>query len=64
MLEMGQAVDDVLQAAREAGGQLVREGKMSPETLETVSRELLPLEMYVDTINRNFQRALDSREPS
>jgi multimeric flavodoxin WrbA len=64
MLEMAQPVDDVLRAAKEAGGQLVKKGRMLPETLEAVSRELLPLETYVGTINRNFQQTLDSREPA
>ena len=41
---------------------LVEDGRMSPEVLEVVSRELLPLEMYVQTINQNFQQALDALE--
>jgi len=47
MMERGAAVEDVFEAAREAGRQLVEDGVMSPETLNTVSCELLPLEMYV-----------------
>ena len=39
-------VEDILEAAKEAGRQLIVEGKMNPETLNTISRELLPLEMY------------------
>jgi hypothetical protein len=53
---MGLAVDDVFQAAQEAGRQLIQDRKMSPETLGIVSRELLPLEMYVQAANQEFQR--------
>lgn len=47
MMEKGVPVDDIFEAAKEAGRQLVEDGKMSPETLAIVSRELLPLEMWV-----------------
>ena len=56
MRDMGLAVDDVFQAAQEAGRQLIQDRKMSPETLGIVSRELLPLEMYVQVVNGEFQR--------
>ncbi len=46
--DMGAPVDDILDAAREAGRQLVSDGMMAAETLATVSREMMPLEMYVD----------------
>ncbi len=62
MMKMGQPVDDVFKAANEAGRQLVENGKMSLETLRTISRELLPLEMYVHEINRRFQQSLDTLE--
>lgn len=60
MMRMGLPVSDVLEAAKEAGRQLVRDGRMSAETLKVVSRELLPLEMYVQIINQNFQATLDA----
>jgi multimeric flavodoxin WrbA len=47
MFKNNDNVEDILNAAREAGRQLIKEGKMKPETLNTISRELLPLEMYV-----------------
>ena len=46
--DLGAPIDDVFEAAKEAGRQLVRDGKMAPETLATVSREMMPLDMYVD----------------
>jgi hypothetical protein len=59
---MGAPIGDILEAAKEAGRQLVKEGKMSPKTLETVSRELMPLEMYVQIANQGFQQALDQNQ--
>ncbi len=41
MLDQGYPVEDVLEAAREAGRQLVQKGEMDPGTLATVSRELI-----------------------
>jgi len=60
MMKMGISLDDVFEAARETGRQLVRDGKMSTETLNIVSRELMPLEMYVKAANEMFQQALDA----
>ena len=62
LMEMGRSPDDVFEAAREAGRQLVEEGKMSPETLSIVSRELAPRESYLRGANRVFQQALDALE--
>jgi len=62
MIEMGVPPNDVFEAAGEAGRQMVRDGRMATETLNTVSRELLPLEMYVQIVNQNFQRILDAVE--
>jgi multimeric flavodoxin WrbA len=62
MLEMGAPVQDVLDAAREAGRQLIRDGKMREETLATVSRELLPRDAYVELANQRFREALDEVE--
>jgi multimeric flavodoxin WrbA len=50
MLESGDQADDVLEAARDAGRQLIELGKMSQKTLNGVSRELVPLESYVSVI--------------
>jgi multimeric flavodoxin WrbA len=59
MLELGAPVQDVLDAAKDAGRQLIEDGKMRDETLATVSRELLPREVYMEQANSNFQNALD-----
>ena len=61
-MEMDMPIDDIFEAAKEAGRQLVRDGKMSTETLKIVSRELVPLETYVKAINTYWQQALDALE--
>jgi multimeric flavodoxin WrbA len=60
MMEMGMPLDDIFDAAKEAGRQLVEGGEMAAETLSTISRELMPLEMYVQSVNQYFQQALDA----
>ncbi|MFX1250113.1 MAG: flavodoxin family protein [Promethearchaeota archaeon] len=61
MKRMG-VIEDIFEAAKEAGRQLVKNGEMSTETLHIVSRELLPLEQYIQAINQNFQQALEALE--
>jgi multimeric flavodoxin WrbA len=62
MMEMGISLDDIFQAAKEAGRSLVNDGKMPPEALTTVSHELLPLEMYNQIANQGFEQALAALE--
>lgn len=62
MMDMGMPVDDIFESAKEAGRQLVEDGRMSPETLKGVSRELLPLEMYVQISNQRLHEMLDALE--
>jgi hypothetical protein len=62
MIQIGAPVQDVLTAATEAGRQLVQDGRMSPDTLSTVSRELLPRDTYIQMANQRFQQALDAVE--
>lgn len=54
--------DEVIEAAREAGRQLARDEKMSPETLKQISRELLSHEDYVALANQYIQGELDKRK--
>ena len=60
MMQVEGLVDDVIEAAREAGRQVVKDGKISAETLQTVSRDLMPREDYIKRINQNFQQVLDT----
>jgi multimeric flavodoxin WrbA len=62
MMERKVSVDDIFEAAKEAGRQLVRDGEMSVKTLDIVSRELMSLEMYVQKINQYNQETLDALE--
>lgn len=60
MLNMGAPVKDVLEAAEEAGRELVRDGKMSENTLGVISRELIPLEIYLQRANDHFKQVLEA----
>lgn len=62
MAEMGMPVDDIMDAVKEAGQKLVKDGEMSDETLNTVSRELLPRKMYMQLANQRFQEELRKLE--
>lgn len=62
MLEMGMPLDEVFDAAREAGRELVRDGKMKKDTLDAVSRELMPLDAFLAGANQHFQQELDKLE--
>jgi multimeric flavodoxin WrbA len=56
MVEMGAPIDDIFESAREAGRQLVENGRMSDDTLQAVHRELMPRDKYVEQVNRAFQQ--------
>lgn len=58
MAEKGKGIVDILDAAHSAGRQLIEEGRMAPETLETVSRELLPRDVYNRVANQSFRRLM------
>ncbi len=60
MMNMGAPVNDVLQAAREAGRQLVEQGEMPEETLMRVGRPLLPQEMYIGVMNDFFRKEMSA----
>lgn len=62
MIEIGMPVEDIFEAARDAGRQLFLNGKISSESSEIVSRELLPLEMYMQAGNQQFQGMIDALE--
>lgn len=59
MVRGGYPVQDVLEAAKQAGKELVREGRMNEQTLQIVSRELVPLKLYTEMTNEGFAQALD-----
>lgn len=54
-------INDILDAAREAGKQLIRDGSMKPETLSIISRDLMPPNISIELIKIGFlirQRAM------
>jgi len=57
MTSRGAPANDIFEAAREAGHQLVREGKMSSQIMAAISRPLMPLEEYVQNMNQIYQQA-------
>jgi hypothetical protein len=45
-------IEDIFQAANEAGQQFVRDGRIADETLSIVSRKILPKEDYFQAFNQ------------
>jgi multimeric flavodoxin WrbA len=60
----GHPVDDVYDAAREAGRQLVIDGELSPDILSIVGRELVSLDEYVENMNQLAEQLLGPLEGS
>ena len=58
--QRGVPVEDVYEAARDAGQQLVQDGRMADHTLATVSREVIPRKEIVEALNRYYRQALDT----
>jgi hypothetical protein len=54
MLDMHAPVADVVDAARDAGRQLIETGSIATETLNVVSRPLLPRDRYVAIANQHM----------
>lgn len=59
MIKKGEAVNDIFDAARLAGRQLIQDGAIPDQTLATLSRTLLPLAKFVESINGEFQKILE-----
>jgi len=60
--QMGLRVDDVFDAIKQAGRELVQKGTISLKTQETISREIVPREEYVKHLNVSFQQAIDANK--
>ncbi|MBY8998342.1 MAG: flavodoxin family protein [Candidatus Thorarchaeota archaeon] len=52
--------EEVLSAAKSAGAQLVREGKISPDTLDTISQPLISEEELIERSNVAYRKAKES----
>jgi multimeric flavodoxin WrbA len=62
MRDMGLPVNDVIDAAKEAGRQIARDGKMSQDTLNTISRELLSRDAFVEKGNQYFKEVFKNKK--
>lgn len=56
----GDSVDDILNAAKNSGRELIENGKISPENLKTISRELIPLDEYIQLFNQEMENNIKS----
>lgn len=56
---MPDAVNAVYAAARQAGRQLVTQGSFDEETLKAVSRQLLPLDVFIKGANEYFAQMIE-----
>ncbi|UCE09347.1 MAG: flavodoxin family protein [Candidatus Thorarchaeota archaeon] len=52
---IGIEIGDIVQALEDAGRQLVEEGRFYPETLATISKELLPQQVVAQMISSGFR---------
>jgi multimeric flavodoxin WrbA len=59
LLDFGNNFDDIFQAVKEAGRQLIKQGKMSDKTLDTISRPIMTKEEYVESHNAIFNDVLE-----
>ncbi|MHA1931799.1 MAG: flavodoxin family protein [Promethearchaeota archaeon] len=56
----GGNVDDIFEAISEAGRNLIEKGEMSIDNLNTISRELVPLDTYIQIFNQNMKANVKS----
>jgi multimeric flavodoxin WrbA len=59
MVNRGIPVQDIFDAAKNAGKELVKTGKIGEENMKIASRNLVPLETYVEMANKGFKQVLD-----
>lgn len=55
-------VEEVLAAVARAGYEVVRQGRVSPETMNAISQELAPLETLIDMANRFWGKDVEGEE--
>jgi len=60
MLKTGRPVGDVLEAAKDAGRELVKSGSIPAETLKAVGRPLMALEAFAQVATQKWQEAMDA----
>ena len=52
-------IDEIITAAKDAGTQLITEGKILDETLSKVSQDFLTRDAYIKTMNQYFQDEIE-----
>ena len=60
MADKAKGVGDILEAARQAGRQVIQTGRIAPELEKCVSRDLMPRKTYLRIANSSFRRSLGS----
>ena len=55
-------IDDIIQAAKDAGRQLITEGKMLDGTLSIVSRDIMTRDDYIKTMNLLIQEEIEKNK--
>jgi len=55
-------VEEVLDAVARAGYEVVRQGQVSPETMNAISQNLAPLETLIDMANRFWGKEMEEEE--
>ncbi len=61
MADKGEPVSDIFEAAREAGRQMVLDGSISKQVLAAISRTLLPLDIFLQSVNHRFDELLSEQ---
>jgi hypothetical protein len=56
---MGDSFADVFEAAKQAGIELARDGKMADATLAVVSRDIMDVDTFSNQANKYFTKVLE-----
>ncbi|MFX0206534.1 MAG: flavodoxin family protein [Candidatus Hodarchaeota archaeon] len=54
-LRKEQIIEDINTAAKKAGNEIIMQGKISQEYLSSISQELMPQDVYIDTLNKGWE---------
>jgi multimeric flavodoxin WrbA len=60
MKRKGDSIEDIITAVKDSGCELIERGKISPEVLNIISRELLPQKDYIQIFNRGMEKKFKS----
>ncbi len=55
-LRKEKVIDDINKAAKKAGNQIVEKGKISHKYLSTIRQELMPVDDYIDVLNKGWEK--------